>query len=376
MNVLIITETYIPTVSGVADSTDSIAHYLVSRGHSVTVIAPAPLSGNTGKPVKGLQVMTTPSIKDPFIAGKPMTLFPFGFSTIWKTTRQHSFDVMHIQEPGSLGISALIVAKIKHIPTVGAAHAMPQQVATFFGPFYRFGLWFAHTWIRMVYVHYDAIMTPTQTMADELTRLGIRVLIYPVSNGIDIQKYSPTTTRHNNKQIMFGYLGRIDADKHLDITVRAMTITDPAVHLVIAGFGKEQEVLISMAKELHVSDRITFIGSLKEPEIIKLYRKLDCFIIPSPVESQSIVTLQAIASGLPVIAADAGALPELVHDGKNGFLVKTDDDEEFAQKMNILAKDAELRKKFGMESRRISLVHDKTKVLRKLEDMYGTICRP
>jgi glycosyltransferase involved in cell wall biosynthesis len=372
MNILIVTETYVPTVSGVANSTDSIARFLVSRGHTVTVIAPAPLTDVHLSEPDGLTVVTAPSIRDPVIAGKPMTLFPLGLSTIWQTVTRHSFDVMHIQEPGSLGITALIIAKIKHIPTVGAAHTMPEQMATFFGPFYRFGLRFAAFWTRAIYNHYDAIMTPTETMAGRLRKFGIHVPIRAVSNGINVALYTSGPTKPHTG-LRFGYLGRIDKDKHLDIVIRAMTKTDPHIRLIIAGFGIALDELVVLARELHVSDKVTFIGKLNEPEIIALYRSLDCFVIPSPVESQSIVTLQAIACGLPVIAANAGALPELVHDGKNGYLVPPDDVTQFAQKMNLLADNTALRKKFGVESRMISLVHDKPKVLGKLEELYDTI---
>ena len=105
-------------------------------------------------------------------------------------------------------------------------------------------------------------------------------------------------------------------------------------------------------------------------QIIQLYRSLDCFVITSPVESQSIVTLEAMACGLPVIAARAGALPELVHDGENGFLVPPDDVAAVAQKFNLLAVDSALRKKFGAQSRVISQSHDKPTVLHRLEEVY------
>lgn len=374
MNIVIITETYPPTISGVANSTDSIARYMVWRGHTVTVVTPAPIVGNTGESVKGLTIVTAPSLQDPFFAGKPMTVFPFGFWPIWRTIRSQKFDLMHIQEPGSLGVSALIIAKVMRIPTIGAAHSMPEQLATFFGPLYGFGLLFANVWTRFIYNHYDVVMTPTETMVRRLKDIGVGVPIHAVSNGIEIQKYTPGK-RQPHTGVRFGYLGRIDKDKHLDIAIRAMTKTDPRIHLVIAGFGKEQEELGVLAQKLHVSDKVTFIGKLNESEIVNLYRQLDCFVIPSPVESQSIVTLQAVACGLPVIAANAGALPELVHDGKNGFLVRTDAYGEFAQKMNVLAKDAGLRKKFAAASRNISLAHDKQKVLHKLEQIYDTICR-
>ncbi len=378
MNILIVTETYFPTISGVANSTDSIARYMISEGHTVTIIAPHPVIKGKVELIPGLRVITTPSVKDPIFADKPMSIFPLGFPTIWKTLHTNRFDIIHIQEPGSIGITALIIAKMMHIPTVGAQHTMPQQVATFFGPFFKIGMLVAIGITRAVYNFYDSVMTPTETMVKYLRSEGIHVPVYAISNGIDTNTFFPKPPDKNAKKtyslpshkILFAYLGRIDKDKHIDIAIRAMTKTGPNIHLVIAGFGKEQSVLVKLAKQLGVEEKVTFIGKLTEAEMIQVYRSVDCFVIPSPVESQSIVTLQALAIGLPVIAANAGALPELVHDNENGFLIKADDVNGFAQKMDLMAKDEKLRKKFGEESRKISLNHHKPTVLHKLEEIY------
>jgi glycosyltransferase involved in cell wall biosynthesis len=106
-----------------------------------------------------------------------------------------------------------------------------------------------------------------------------------------------------------------------------------------------------------------------------IYHAADVFSIMSPYEGQSIVTLQAVATGLPVIGANAGALPELIHDNQNGFLVATYDYKDLAKRMNELAGSVSLRKKFGEESRKISLEHDKPKVLHKLEVIFDKLGR-
>ena len=103
------------------------------------------------------------------------------------------------------------------------------------------------------------------------------------------------------------------------------------------------------------------------------YHLADVFTIVSPFEVQSIVTLQALASGLPVICADRGALPELCHDGVNGYLVDAYNAKALAQKMNILTEDKAKRKTFGEESRRISLAHHKPDVLHKMELLYERV---
>lgn len=385
MHILIVTETYLPTVSGVASSTHSIAKYMASRGHTVTVVAPAPAISGLVEHIDGVTVRTTPSVKDPVFAGKSMTIFPFAFPVIWNQMHVRRPDVVHIQESGSLGITALLIAKHMHIPTVGALHTMPEQFATFFGPLFALGLWIAKLIARSVYNHYDAVMTPTHTMVTYLRSVGIRVPTYAISNGIDLTKYTsapPDTTMTRafalpKDKVLFGYLGRIDKDKHLDIIIRAAVHAENRVHLVIAGFGKDQPALVALARELGVADRVTFIGKLVSKEIIELYRSLDCFVITSPVESQSIVTLEAMACGLPVIAVRAGALPELVHDNKNGFLVAPSDAAAVTQKFNLLAADSALRKKFGKESRAISKNHDKPTVLHRLEEIYiGLVNKP
>jgi len=85
------------------------------------------------------------------------------------------------------------------------------------------------------------------------------------------------------------------------------------------------------------------------------------------------VTLQAIACGLPVLACKEGALPELCHDGVNGFTIATDDDATLADKMNIIANDKKLREKMGKESRNISFPHDRETALAKLLEFYKKI---
>ncbi len=369
MRVLIVTETYLPTISGVANSTHSIAKFLVSAGHAVTVVAPSPIMEGKIEEVPGISVLRTPAVSDPLFAGKSMTLFPLGVPVLFNAMKTGKFDVVHIQEPGSLGISALFLAKFFHIPTVGALHTMPQQFASVFGPLYGAGFSFIHWFDRTVYRHFDAIMTPTETAAQFLRSLGIRRPVYAISNGIDIRRYSPQKHKPH-AGVVFGYLGRIDRDKHLDIAVRALAKTDAGVRLVIAGFGRERAALEQLVANLGISEKITFIGLLNEQKIIALYHRLDAFVIPSPVESQSIVTLQAMACGLPVVAADAGALPELVHDGENGFLFPPDDVASLAQKMNTLAESRPMRARFGRASRRISRMHDKPRVLAKLEKLY------
>lgn len=172
------------------------------------------------------------------------------------------------------------------------------------------------------------------------------------------------------EKVTFLFLGRLDGDKNVSTLVRAMAFTNKNVQIDIVGRGKDKNSLHKLARKLKVEDKINWIDYVTDKEMIDIYHNVDCFVIMSPFEGQSIVTLQAVASSLPVIAAKAGALPELVYENKNGYLVNPYDYKTLADRMNKLALDKNLRIRFGKESRKISLEHDKKKVLHKLELLY------
>lgn len=380
MNILLVTETYLPFISGVSSSSDSIARFMVSRGHTVTVVSPRPVISGTVPTFPGLSFALTPSIHDPLYAGKPMTVFPFGFSVIYGLLRSHRFDVVHIQEPGSLGISALCAAKMRHVPTVGALHFTPDQVArmTTGGKSNALVQGITEQYIRAVYRWYDAIMVPTQTFVDYLRDLGVTTRSQVVSNGVNTDIYTPPTSprKTNTSTMKFLYIGRLDKDKNVMTLIEALQYADPTLVLVIAGTGKDKQLLIDRAKMLGVEKRIEWKGTITEKQMIALYQEVDCFVIMAEFEIQSIVTLQALASGLPVIGARAGALPELIHDGENGYTLEPHDAKGLAQRMNELFHHPAIRIRMGKASRLLSLGHHKPTVLARLETLYMDISEP
>lgn len=379
MNILLVTETYLPFISGVSSSSDSIARFMVSRGHTVTIVSPAPVLSGDVPLLEGLTFVTTPSVRDPIYKGKPMTVFPFGFPGIYRILRQHRFDIVHIQEPGSVGFSALCAAKILHVPTVGALHFTPDQVARMTtGTTNKFVQMFVERYIRAIYRIYDAIMVPTETFSGFLRTLGVTTRIQVVSNGVNTDLYTPPARlRKKKKNEVFQclYIGRLDKDKNVMTIIEALQYARPSVTLVIAGTGKDKEILVQRAKELHVDTRIVWKGTITESQMIALYKEVDCFILMAEFEVQSIVTLQALASGLPVLGARAGALPELIHDGENGYTLNAHDAQGLGEKMNELLDHPKTCMRMGKESRRISLNHHKPTALARLEALYIDVAR-
>ncbi|HTK03263.1 MAG TPA: glycosyltransferase, partial [Alphaproteobacteria bacterium] len=361
------TETYLPYLSGVSTSTDSIAQYLASQGHKVVIANPKPILKRKIDIPKNVKLIFAPSLPDPFYNGKSMAIFPLGIIPLFKAFKEYKFDIVHIQEPGSLGIPALILSKIFKVPVVGALHFIPEQINK--------KLTQAIDWyIKLIYNHYDAIIAPSEYFANFLKSLKIQKPIVTISNGVDTKKFFPVK-KSSSKIINFLFLGRLDGDKNVATLVKAMPYVNQNVHLQIVGAGKQKKSLHALAKNLQIENKITWTNYVDDKEMVNLYKKADCFIMMSPFEGQSIVALQAAASGLPLICANAGALPEICLNGKNGFLVDTYDFKTLAKKMNEIALNKNLREKFGKVSRKISLKHEKALVLRDLENVYNNLIR-
>lgn len=384
MNILLVSDVYLPTVSGVASSTDSIARFMAKRGHTVYLVCPKPLVPYSPKPQLGLNIIFTPPFRDPMFVNKSMTLFPLALGAIWHVLRNYKIDVAHIQEPGPVGTVALILAKFFRVPTVGADHFSLLQVQKIAPPFIRWAsVPFIKLYIKFIYRHHNAIMVPTKTAASELSSfIGRKKSIYPVSNGVDTALYTPhrgtkaklyKKYKLDPKNVHFLYLGRLDPDKNTDTILHALTRTPETVHFLLAGTGKETERLRILSEELDLTRKISWFQDLDLDAILDLYHVADVFVIMSPVETQSIVALQAIACGLPLIAASAGALPELVEDGQNGYVLPTYDEDALAEKMKYLATHEKLRTQMGENSRRLSQAHHKPVVLAELEKIYKSI---
>jgi glycosyltransferase involved in cell wall biosynthesis len=379
MNILIVSETYYPFIAGVSSSTRSIAEFMHSRGHKIILIVPK--ASGFIKDNEPFQIIRTPSVTDPFYKGKTMTPFPLALHSILKAIIKNNIDIIHIQEPGSLGVSGLIAAKITHRPFIGALHFTPDQAVRMLPGKPVFLERFFIEYQKLFYNQCTGIMIPTATFEAYLNKIGVSSLKAVVSNGVNTDNFHPPdfaekTAAIINKDIKtveFYYLGRLNKDKNVQAIIAALPKTDENVRIVIAGEGNDRQMLKKQADQLKVGHKIIWLGSLNQEQMLHWYFRSDVFILLALYEIQSIVTLQALACGLPVILANRGALPELVDDGVNGFLINPDQPSETAEKINQLARNPILRQKMGAVSRIMSLKHHKPTVLTALENFYRQI---
>jgi len=178
------------------------------------------------------------------------------------------------------------------------------------------------------------------------------------------------TPRDGNRLV---FVGRLTTEKQIDVILRAIAKLDPAldVSFDVVGNGDQRRSLEQLAEQLGIADRVRFHGHTTDAELRATLTHASAFVIASIAELQSIATMEAMASGLPVIAADAVALPHLVHDGENGYLFTPGDVDELAEKITtVLTAAPEDRLRMQQASLDGVKVHDMDRTLDTFEALY------
>ncbi len=237
----------------------------------------------------------------------------------------------------------------------------------------RLGAW-AWQDLARVFRHADLVTTPTARAAALLSeRAGLEATV--VSNGIDLELHAPRTgdtasTGPGHPFVLF--VGRLEQEKRVEDLLRAFAavhaITRP--RLVYVGTGSRLPVLRRLAAELGVADRVEFWENVTDERLRRAYADCAVFAAPGIAELQSLVTLEAIASGAPVVAADAVALPHLVHHGRNGYRYPPDQPHQLTGHLTNLLTSPALRRRMGAASRHIAQTHDVHATLDTLLGLY------
>ena len=383
MKILIASDLHYPTINGVATFSRNLARGLASRGHEVLVIAPSQ-TGKRYKEVDGNHaIFRTASVPFPFYQN--FRISPNPTREVKKIISDFDPDVIHIQMVLWIGMAAMKYGNKYGIPIVSTNHAMPENLMDnlkVLAPVSRPINYILKAYGARFHSKADFVTLPTQAAIDMFGASDkIEVPMAAVSNGIDLGRFTPSKAPASLYE-KFGlptdapivtYIGRLDAEKHLHVLVRAFRLiheSRPDVHMLIVGDGTDASNLRSLVKEFDLQDKVTFTGKVSDEDLVDLHKVGSVFCMPSPAELQSIATLEAMASGQPIVAIDAGALKELCQDGRNGFLCRQDDFEQIAESLTRILNDDEMQKRFAAESLAIAQTHDLQTTLARFEQIY------
>ena len=409
MRIAITSDLYYPMTNGVAVFAHNLAKGLAQQGHEVLVICPSFNGRQHREKRDGVTTFYLRSIRFPFYpdqinevpAGKeflgmslPRLAYRHGlwitvdpYPAMKKALNKFRPDVIHNQTAEMIAFAARRYAKKYDVPMVSTGHAYPDNITSqlkIFKPIKKPLDAILRTYMASFLKHSEYATMPTEMAIDDLVpkkRKSFNVTVEPLSNGVDLSKFgskkAPAKIYRKyhlpkDKPIAL-YVGRVDPEKSLSNVVSAFaTVLDkvPDARLVIVGDGTDRRRLVDLAQALGIEKEVIFPGRIMPPDVMEVYRTAQLFVTASETETQGIVLIEAAATGLPLVAVDAGAVRELCQNRKNGILCQPGDVNKLARAMINLFTDEELRKRYGEYSLEVAKQHDLNRTLQRFVEIY------
>ncbi|WP_063746875.1 glycosyltransferase [Catenuloplanes japonicus] len=289
-------------------------------------------------------------------------------------------DVVHVQSHFPICRALIAAAYARGIFVVATNHFMPENL-THYLPLARD---LVHDWAwrdaARVFAKANVVTAPTPYAAALAMVAGVPGPVLPISCGIDLTRFSTRgdaagfRARHDLKDTpTIGYVGRLDAEKNLDVLVRAFAVvrrmTDS--QLLLVGTGARERALRALAAELGVADDVRFAGFVPDDELPDAYAACTVFVNPGTAELQSLVTLEAMACGRPVVGANSAALPHLIVDGETGCLFPPGDVRALVRRLLSILDDPAHADALGRNARAVAEQHDESRTVAAFAQLYG-----
>jgi len=331
LRIAVVTETYPPEVNGVALTLQRVVEGLRALQHDIQLIRPRQAEGDLARRmdrldeilVRGVPIPRYPEMKMGMPANKALV-------QLWSRQRP---DLVYIATEGPLGWSALQIARKLKLPAC-------SDFRTNFHVYSRhYGIGWLYRpimgYLRKFHNRTAFTMVPSESLRQQLRGQGFERLVL-VTRGVDTEQFSPAR-RSDALRAQWGaapdtpvvlFVGRLAAEKNLDAlgnAFRAMREQNADTRLVVVGEGPAAQQLAAA-----VPDAI-FAGTRRGEELGAYYASSDIFVFPSMTETFGNVTLEAMASGLAVLAYDYASAGQMIHSGSNGMLAPLGDEEAFVR---------------------------------------------
>ncbi|MDO4978580.1 MAG: glycosyltransferase [Candidatus Saccharibacteria bacterium] len=424
MKIAIASDIYWPMTNGVAVFAHNLANGLAQAGHEVLVIAPS-FNGKrhvTTDKETGVKTVHLSSARFPFypdqinkvpakkeVLGHAMPRLAYKNGIWWsynpfkevnRALDEFQPDVIHLQTAETIALAIMRYVKKNDVPLVSTGHAYPDNVTSQFKIFKPTMLrkpanaavrWYMASFLK----HAEYATMPTEMAIGDLVpknRKHFQVTVEALSNGVDLTAFKPgrpsaeimrkhdlkpalpnVASRAQNGVPRVLYVGRVDPEKSISNVVYAFQQVlnkIPEAELVIVGDGIDVSNLKNIVAKNEIPN-VKFLGKIMMPELLELYRSANVFATASETETQGIVLIEAAATGLPLVAVDAGAVKELCQHHKNGELCQPGDIDGIAKALVKILTKPEIREKYSKGSMEIAERHDLKKTLARFEEIYN-----
>lgn len=349
LKLLLVADTYYPKVDG----TLKFMEEFLKRSHQefdVSLLVPL-LEKRAGK-----HATFIPTYKSLAISGYPSIKLSFAtIRTIKKAIKD--VDLVFVQGPALLSYLSMYFGRKAGKTTVFYTHTIAWELFEKFVPPIANTIFF--TLLKRISIFFynccDIILVPYKELREELLHEGVKSRIIVARLGVDIAQFSPSPDKARSKQLLgiapekfvIGYVGRISKEKNTEVLLTAFKKLkrQEELHLLLVGDGPDGQV-----QPFREIPNVTITGFV--PDVQKYLKAMDAFVMPSLTETTSLATLEAMATGLPVIATKVGFIKSYLVKDHNGMFFPRNSAALLTIKIEKIRKDKELREKLGRNARK------------------------
>jgi len=358
VQIAVFTNTYRPTINGVANVVEAYRQSLTNRGHEVYIFTPSPPGFDDIHDDD--YVFRFPSIEAPIGFDYSLAI-PFSLP-VMRTLHGIDFDIVHTHHPLWVGVWGQWYAQWASLPLVTTIHTEYQ----IYSELVRLPPMWVESYLNRKVVKYcnkcHMVTTPVESMREQLQSAGVATPIELIPNPIDLSTFvGADRAEIRNKigagkdDIVLGYVGRLSAEKNLPVVVHAVKLLiafHPSAQLLVVGDGSQLTELKNLAIELGMENRAHFVGEIPHKQIPHYQAAIDIFLTASLSETQPLAYTEAMAVGTPVVAVNAPGAHDMIQNRHNGMLVNpADGPVGLANAVMELIEDKELYHKISNEAK-------------------------
>lgn len=368
MRIAICSDQYLPLLSGLVDSIETLTHELRREGHEVRIYAPTLPGAVPEEHVYRFPSWTLPGSGNAMIVALPLGAL--------KDMRTFKPDIIHTHLAGITGIFAIYASFRLSVPLIGTDHTFPADYLHYaklnWPPFpylvRKFSAWY--------YNRCAFVTTPGREILEELRAYGMKKPARIISNPLQTYLFRPLSEKGNlKKKLRIGeravlIFGRIAKEKNLDFALSIFAQLSSETELVFVGDGPYREHIEKRVNELQIRSRVRFLGVLRGESLVEAVNACEVCLITSTGETQSLSTLQSLACGLPVVAANIGGPAEYIRDGETGYLVDPEDAETFVARLTKILNEPYTATRLGQQARQSVEIFSPERITAEFEAAY------
>ncbi len=381
MKIAFFTNCYKPLINGVVSSIISLKEAFEKKGHEILIFAPQMESYKDEEEniFRYRSINLTQKVKYPIAI--PLSL------RAGQVITRFNPDIIHLHHPFVLSMPAIMYAAKLKIPKVLTIHTQYERYAYYVSPIPHK---ITHEAIRRIIFNLadkvDIITTPSQSMKDLINNYNIKKEITVIPNAIDVDIFAEKKEEENNAlkrelklsqdDVVIIYVGRVSLEKNIEKIIKALAlIRDKKIDnfkFILVGDGTAMKELNSLVETLELTENVIFVGAIDREKVKNYYQIGDIFAFSSTSETFGMVIIEAMASGLAVLAVRAPGAADIIKDGVDGILVR-DDILNFSEQLENLILNKDLRQRLSSNALQAVKHYSTDAVSDQVLELYGKL---